>query len=83
VGLVEREPECHRHLDDLLPSLADASTRTGDTLPRDVEDVYKHRRDTHRVSRAPFHPRDRSHHHSGQECTAHVCVCLCLDHVLR
>src|SRR5579863_5052456 len=56
VGLVERELEHHRHLDDLLPSHAHASPNTGDAPPRDVQNVYKRRHDVHRVCRTPFHP---------------------------
>jgi hypothetical protein len=49
VGLPERDVECHRHLHDMLSTLADAGTRPGDAPPRlgDVHDVYKHRCDAH------------------------------------
>jgi hypothetical protein len=65
VGLAERELKCHRYLDDLLPSPSDASPRAGGAQSGNVEDVYKHRGDTHRVRCTLFHPRNWFHHHSG------------------
>jgi hypothetical protein len=82
MGLAERELERHRHLDDLLSYLADTGTHARDSLPRDVQDVFKRRRDAHRIRRAPFHPRNLSRRHSGPRWTAHLCVWLCLEHFL-
>ena len=75
--------EWHRHLDDMPPSPPDASARAGDTLPRNVKDVYKRRRDAHRVRGTYFHHWDWSHHSSSPEWTADLFVYICLDCVLR
>ena len=82
MGVAERQLEHHRHLDDLLPYSADASSHARGALPRDVQDVYKYRRDAHRVCRSPFHHRNRSRRHIRPESATRLCVWPRLDQLL-
>ena len=83
VGLADRQPEYYRHLDDMLPYPAGASTHAGGALTRDVQHVHKHRGGAHRVRCPDFRHRDRSRRRDGQELTAHLCIFRYLGLVLR
>jgi hypothetical protein len=83
MGHAERELEYYRHLDDLLSSPADASSNAAGALSRDVQYVYEHRHDAHRVCRAFFHRWYRSRRHSRTTGTARICIWLCLEYILR
>jgi hypothetical protein len=83
MGCAERELERDRHLDDLLPSHADASAHAGGAFHRAVRHVYKHRHHANRVCRAIFHHWHRPRHHSRKEGTDRICIWLCLEYFLR
>jgi len=83
MGITERDLECHRHLNDLLSCPAVASTHAGGAHPKNIQHVYKYRHDTHRVCGTLVHRRNRSRHYGGPECTAPLCVWLCLERILR
>ena len=67
MGLSERELERYRHPDDMLPSSADASAYARGALPGDVQHIYKHCYDAHRVRGTLFYPGDLSHYHRRTE----------------
>jgi hypothetical protein len=83
MGLSERGLEYYRHLDDLLPPPTDASTLAASARSGDVvQDVHQCGCDARRVRRALLHPRDRLSRHPGPKWTAHICIWICLEHVL-
>ena len=83
VGLADRQLEYYRHLDDMLPSPAGASTHARGALTRGVQRVHKHRGGAHRVRCPVFRHRDRSRRRGGQAFTVHLCIFRYLGLVLR
>ena len=67
---------------DLLASSPHAEGRAGGALPGDVWCVYEHHRDSYRVPWTLLRHWNRFPRYSVAKGTAHLCICLYLEHVL-